>query len=88
MGRMATVTQIQYFLMTTYKPSSASTTLTVQPTPIPAPITGEPLPTDYWEHPIYGENSNWYTISSNWLGSGSPVLQQATYPASTLFHRR
>ncbi len=56
----------------TYLPSSASTTLTVQETSIPSyPTT--PLPTQYWTRPIYGYNSNWYTISSNWLGSGAPV---------------
>ena len=55
----------------TYETSSASTTLTVQQTPISAyPTT--PLPTAYWTRPIYGYNSNWYTISSNWLGSGAP----------------
>jgi hypothetical protein len=67
----------------TYLPSSASTTLTVQQTPIPAAITSEPLPTNYWTHPIYGENSNWYTISSNWLGSGSPAL--AGYTTSAVY---
>ncbi len=55
----------------TYLPSSASTTLTVQSTPLTA-IPPTPLPTQYWTRPIYGENSNWYTISSNWLGTGSP----------------
>ena len=55
----------------TYLPSSAQTTLTVQSTPIPAAITSEPLPTAYWTRPIFGQNSNWYTISSNWLGLGS-----------------
>jgi hypothetical protein len=57
----------------TYKASSASTTLTVQQTPIPyAPSV--PLPMSYWTRPIYGENIAWYTISSNWLGTGSPQL--------------
>ena len=56
----------------TYLPSSAQTTLTVLSTPVPAyPTT--PLPTAYWTRPIYGYNSNWYTVSSNWLGSGAPV---------------
>jgi len=56
----------------TYLPSSASTTLVVQSSPILAyPTT--PLPTQYWTRPIYGENFNWYSISSNWLGEGSPV---------------
>ncbi len=68
----------------TYLPSSASTTLTVQSTPIPAAVTSEPLPTNYWQEPIYGENSNWYAISSNWLGSGSPV--PSGYTSTTLYH--
>ena len=54
----------------TYLPSSASTTLTVQENPIPAAITSYPLPEAYWSHPIYGENTDWWAISSNWLGSG------------------
>ena len=55
----------------TYLPSSATTTLVVQEEAISyAPQT--PLPTEYWTRPIYGENTNWFTISSNWLGSGSP----------------
>lgn len=58
----------------TYLPSSATTTLVVQQEPIPAPIGGYPLPTQYWTHPIYGENTNWYTISSNWLGTGAAVI--------------
>ena len=53
----------------TYLPSSTSTTLTVQSTPIPT-TPGAPLPTDYWTYPIYGQNYAWYTISSNWLGFG------------------
>ena len=55
----------------TYLASSASATLTVQQTPIALPITSEPLPTNYWTTPIYGENTNWYTISNNWLGTGT-----------------
>jgi hypothetical protein len=57
----------------TYLPSSATTTLTVQKTPITA-LSSAPLPTEYWTRPIYGENTNWWTISSNWLGTGSPQL--------------
>jgi hypothetical protein len=54
-----------------YEPSSASTTLTVQSGTIPAyPTT--PLPTAFWTRPIYTENSNWYTVSSNWLGDLAP----------------
>jgi hypothetical protein len=57
----------------TYLPSSASTTLTVQQEPIPAAINSYPLPQNYWSQPIYGENTDWWAISSNWLGSGAPV---------------
>ncbi len=56
----------------TFLPSTASTTLIVKQEPIPAAITSYPLPTNYWSRPIYGENTDWWSISSNWLGSGSP----------------
>jgi outer membrane protein assembly factor BamB len=55
----------------TYLGSSATTTLTVQEEEVTA-ITSYPLPTEYWTRPIYGENTDWWTISSNWLGTGSP----------------
>ena len=55
----------------TYAASSASTTLTVQTEQVTA-ITSYPLPTEYWTRPIYGENTDWWTISSNWLGTGAP----------------
>lgn len=67
----------------TYTASTSTTTLTVQQDPIPSAITSYPLPTTYWTHPIYGENSYWYSISSNWLGSGSPV--PAGYTSSSMF---
>ena len=59
------------YLNDTYLPSSASATLTVQETAIPT-IETVPLPSAYWERPIYGENPNWYSISSNWLGIEAP----------------
>jgi hypothetical protein len=55
----------------TYLPSSASTTLTVQESAVPT-IPTVPLPSAYWTRPIYGENSNWYTVSSDWLGTMAP----------------
>jgi len=55
----------------TYLPSAASTTLTVQQQQILA-IPASPLPTAYWTRPIYGLNSNWWTVSSNWLGTSAP----------------
>jgi len=60
-----------------YLASNASTTLTVQSTPIAA-IPSTPLPTQYWTRPIYGENPNWYTISSNYFGRNAPSYPSAT----------
>jgi hypothetical protein len=58
----------------TYLSSTATTTLTVQQDPIPAAISSGPLPSQYWARPIYGENTDWWTISSNWLGVASPPV--------------
>jgi len=55
----------------TYQATSISTTLTVQQTPIGG-IPQTPLPTAYWMRPIYGENTAWYTLGSNWLGFSAP----------------
>ena len=51
---------------------SQAITVDVQSTPIQAwPET--PLPTTYWQNPIFAENQNWYTIAGNWLwGAGAP----------------
>ena len=55
----------------TYLASSSTATLTVQSEPIET-IGASALPTEYWTRPIYGENPEWYTISSNWLGAWAP----------------
>ena len=74
----------------TYLPSSASTTLTVQQETIPnSPVKVAPFPTEYWTRPIYGQNTDWWSISSNWLGSGAPVNSatvMAPFLASALVH--
>ncbi|HMK94967.1 MAG TPA: PQQ-binding-like beta-propeller repeat protein [Candidatus Limnocylindrales bacterium] len=59
------------FVGDTYLAATASTNLTVQSAPISA-LPSTPLPTAFWMRPIYGENTAWYTIGSNWLGWGSP----------------
>jgi len=52
---------------TYYLPSNATDTVTVQQNPIQlAPET--PLPTSYWERPIYWDNQLWSSISGNWYG--------------------
>jgi hypothetical protein len=43
--------------------------LTVQEQQIPQ-YSFAPLPSAYWEFPIYGENQNWNQIAGNWLMSG------------------
>ncbi|MCW3998736.1 MAG: PQQ-binding-like beta-propeller repeat protein [Candidatus Bathyarchaeota archaeon] len=48
--------------------ASKSTNLTVQEDPIADPIDSYPLPAEYWTYPIEGQNTYWYSISSNWLG--------------------
>jgi outer membrane protein assembly factor BamB len=63
---------INDYVNDTYKASIATTTLTVQEEPISTGISSYPLPSEYWARPIYGENTDWWAISSNWLGSGSP----------------
>jgi len=55
----------------TYLPSSATATLVVQEDEVPYPPSSYPLPTEYWTRPIYGENTDWWSISSNWLGTGA-----------------
>jgi outer membrane protein assembly factor BamB len=52
--------------------STTTTTFTVQENSIGRLPDSYPLPVEYWTRPIYGENSFWYTISSNWLGNGAP----------------
>jgi hypothetical protein len=69
----------------TYLPSTASTNLTVQNEPIPGGLAGAPLPTQYWTRPIYGENSDWWQISSNWLGTGSGVISTLSFNTLTGF---
>jgi hypothetical protein len=53
----------------TFLTSFDTAILTVQQDPIPNPPS-YPLPTEYWSRPIEGQNTNWYTVASNWL-SGS-----------------
>ena len=70
-----------------YQPSKSNVfTLTVQTEPIePARIT--PLPTTYWNRPIYAENNNWYSVAGNWLGFGaSTFANTGMYNASANYN--
>jgi hypothetical protein len=62
----------------TYLPSSATTVLKVQQEPIFTYPDSYPLPQEYWTRPIFGENPGWWSISSNWLGTGAPGYQGIT----------
>ena len=48
--------------------ASRTTTLTVQEEPLQPATSSYPLPTEYWTRPIEGQNTDWWSISSNWLG--------------------
>jgi hypothetical protein len=48
--------------------ASRTTTLIVQEEPLPEATNSYPLPTEYWTRPIEGQNTDWFKISSNWLG--------------------
>jgi hypothetical protein len=50
-----------------FQPAQAVTRLTVQEQPIQNPTQSAALPTEYWNRPINGQNSDWFTIASNWL---------------------
>ena len=54
---------------------SAVETLTVQQDPVPN-FPDNPLPTDQWTRPIYGENKGWSTIADNWLMRGYDTMNR------------
>ncbi len=66
--------------------SSRPLYLTVQAEALPDPIDSYPLPTEYWNRPIEGQNTYWYTVASNWLGAadfnsaGSPQIKYDVQP--------
>ncbi len=53
--------------------------LTVQEEQIAGVIDSYPLPDEYWSRPIEGQNSYWYSISSNWLGAPFVTGAGASY---------
>jgi outer membrane protein assembly factor BamB len=51
-----------------FEPSHSETlSVTVQEEPITS-LPQTPLPTGYWQRPIFPENLDWYTLGGNWLG--------------------
>ncbi|MEM2107868.1 MAG: PQQ-binding-like beta-propeller repeat protein [Candidatus Bathyarchaeia archaeon] len=60
----------------TFLPATTTITLTVKEERLPDPITSYPLPTEYWARPIEAQNTDWWAISSNWLGE--PYIERRT----------
>ncbi len=60
-------TQVRTWNGDNFLPDDATVTVTVQDTPLPEPVLSYPLPTEYWTRPIEGQNTDWWSISSNWL---------------------
>ncbi len=52
-----------------YKPSNATMRIQIKDEAI-ANYPNTPLPTEYWQRPINGMNSQWYTLGGSWLGLG------------------
>jgi hypothetical protein len=65
--------------------TSNEVTLVVQDEQIEA-YPEPPLPTDYWQRPIYAENLGWYQISGNWLGFSMQSHGGAYYNISGNFN--
>ena len=60
--------QQRVFTNDVFQPATSKTvTLTVQDELLPAAIDSYPLPTEYWTRPIEGENTDWWSVSSNYL---------------------
>jgi hypothetical protein len=62
----------------TYAPATRTSTVVVQEEKLPEPIGSYPLPTEYWVRPIEGQNTGWWSITSNWLGS--PQIDNRVQP--------
>ena len=69
-----------------FQPAQAVTTLTVQDQPIKEPTQSAALPTEYWSRPINGQNTDWFSIASNWL-NGPYIRSGATATGGAGFAR-
>jgi hypothetical protein len=61
----------------TYLPAQAVVRLSVQQDAVPPVLQSAALPTEYWNRPINGANSDWFSIASNWL-NGPYIRSGAT----------
>ena len=83
--RISVLQNLTHTQTTLFYPAVHQQQLLFKQTPIPNALAGAPLPTAYWTRPIYGENTDWYTIASNWLGICSPNYGGWTQIAAMLF---
>jgi outer membrane protein assembly factor BamB len=60
--------------------------LTVQEDQLPPPVVSTAGPTEYWTRPIEGQNTDWWNVSSNWLGTASAQLE-GVWPNSLRYGR-
>ena len=80
----ATIASINAYAGDIYEPSTTSTTFAVQQQPLGS-ISSAPLPTAYWTFPIDGQNTNWYSVASSWLGQSSAQLGSTCESGYQLF---
>ena len=75
-GNVTYIAKSPYPQTTYYVPPIYTTqvNLTVLPEPLSNPPMN-PLPNSYWEYPIYSDNTNWYSISNNWLMPGYDTMR-------------
>jgi len=69
-----------------YLPSVSSTATLVVTNEPASMVPFGPIPTTYWQRPINMMNSNWNTISGNWLGTFTYVNAGLGYNATTNYH--
>jgi outer membrane protein assembly factor BamB len=80
-----TGTALPQFVGDYFQPSTSNkVVLTVQQEPIQF-YPSTPLPTDYWQRPIYSENLDWYKLGGNWLGLWQQGNGGSSYNASGNF---
>jgi hypothetical protein len=84
-NNLAPGTQPDPYIGDYFEPSNATTTLTVQQTPVSS-VPQAPLPATYWTRPIESVNSYWSSISGNWLslaGNGNYNASGSYAPYTT-----
>ena len=70
---------------TYFEPCTSSPVyLTVQQNPIPS-YPSTPLPTNYWQTPVFAMNTGWNGISGNWLSTGLASRLNNAFNASENF---